>query len=262
MIVSVGIPLDENSSFLKGAALAPQKIRMAFHSESTNTCAENGVDTYKDLPWRDMGDIDISGMPQALVEIETAIEHHVKQDRRVICLGGDHSITYPVVKGFAKRYPDLNILHIDAHADLYDQYKGNKYSHASPFARIMEEGLAKKLIQVGIRTLTRHQREQARKFNVGIIEMKAWDDNLRFDFSGPVYISIDLDALDPAFAPGVSHYEPGGFTTRQLIRIIQNIEADVVGCDIVEFNPYRDVHDLTAMVAVKLFKELLVKLSG
>jgi arginase len=124
----------------------------------------------------------------------------------------------------------------------------------------MEEGLAKRLVQVGIRTLTPHQKVQARQFNVELVEMKDWNDTFRFDFEGPLYISLDLDALDPAFAPGVSHYEPGGFTTRQVLSIIQNLEAHFVGADIVELNPSRDSNNMTAMVAAKCFKELLAKM--
>src|SRR5690606_28940578 len=115
-----------------------------------------------------------------------------------------------------------------AHADLYDDFEGNPHSHASPFARIMEHRLAKRLVQVGIRTLNPHQREQAKHFGVEIIEIKDWNDNQTFSFEGPLYISLDMDALDPAFAPGVSHHEPGGFSTRQVLNIIQNLKANIV----------------------------------
>ncbi len=124
----------------------------------------------------------------------------------------------------------------------------------------MEENLATRLVQIGIRTLNTHQRQQAKRFGVEVIEMKDWNDGIRFQFDGPVYISLDLDALDPAFVPGVSHYEPGGFSTRQVISVIQNLKADVVGADIVELNPTRDYNNMTAMVAAKLFKELVSKL--
>ena len=124
----------------------------------------------------------------------------------------------------------------------------------------MEKGIAASLTQAGIRTLNTHQREQAALFNVQVIEMK----NFNFDFiqalQGPLYISLDLDVLDPAFAPGISHHEPGGLTTRELITIIQSINVPIVGADIVEYNPLRDVNNMTAMVAYKLFKELASKM--
>ena len=113
---------------------------------------------------------------------------------------------------------------------------------------------------MGIRTLNRHQREQANKYGVNVIEMR----HLHFDFlktlQSPLYVSLDIDVLDPAFAPGVSHHEPGGLTTRQLIRIIQNIEVNIVGADLVEYNPIRDINNMTAMVCYKLFKELIDKM--
>ncbi len=260
MVIVLGIPLDENSSFMQGAKEGPQHIRHAFHSPSANYCTESGLDLSKDKRWKDVGDLMLGPMPQAIAEIETSIGHHLSAGHSVLSLGGDHSITYPTVKSFSRIYNNLNVLHIDAHADLYDDFEGNPHSHASPFARIMEEGLIKRLVQVGIRTLNPHQRDQAKRFGVEIIEMKNWSDVHRFSFEGPVYLSLDLDALDPAFVPGVSHHEPGGFTTRQVLDIVQHLEADLVGADIVELNPVRDVNGMTAMVAAKFYKELLAKL--
>lgn len=260
MVHVVGIPLDENSSFLRGSATAPQKIREAYHSTSTNYCTEEGLDLSKDNRWKDSGDLTLSSMPKAFEEIESSISKILADGNKILSLGGDHSITYPVIKSFSKQYQNLNILHIDAHSDLYDELDGNRNSHACPFARIMEQGFAKRLVQIGIRTLNPHQREQANRFGVEIIEMKNWNDSIQFSFDGPLYISLDLDALDPAFVPGVSHYEPGGFTPRQVLTIMQSIKADLVGADIVELNPSRDINNMTAMLVAKFFKELLAKL--
>ncbi len=254
------MPLDENSSYLQGAALAPQKIREAYHSDSANYCTENGIDLSKDNRWKDVGDLTLSSMPLAFTEIENGVQSHLDQGNKVFSFGGDHSVTYPIIKAFAKKYPKLTILHLDAHGDLYNDFEGNKFSHACPFARIMEERLAQRLVQVGIRTYNPHQREQVKRFGVEVIEMKDWKDSIEFQFDGPVYLSLDLDALDPAFVPGVSHYEPGGFSTRQILSIIQNLKANLVGADIVELNPTRDIQNVTAMVAAKLFKEILVKM--
>ena len=179
---------------------------------------------------------------------------------RPISLGGDHSITYPIMKAVARKYSELSILHFDAHPDLYHDFRGNPYSRASPFARIMEEKLAKRLVQVGIRTMNAHQREQATRFGVEIIEMKDLDDSLELTFDTPVYVSVDMDALDPAFAPGVSHREPGGLTTRQLIEMLQSINTVVIGADIVEFNPKMDPTGITAVVCAKILKELAAKM--
>ncbi len=260
MISVVGIPFDAASSFLQGPAQAPPKIRTAFHSDSANYFSEGGIDLSDPSTWFDAGDLDLVNEKNVVTAIEAGINKLLSQNYRVLSLGGDHSITYPVVKAFAKKHGKLNILHIDAHGDLYDSFEGNRYSHACPFARIMEEELAVRLVQVGIRTLSTHQREQADRFGVEIIEMKDWSSTIQFQFEGPVYLSLDIDAIDPAFAPGVSHYEPGGFTSREVISIIQKLKGNLVGADLVEFNPTRDPTGITEMLAAKLFKELLDRL--
>lgn len=257
MISVVGIPFDEFSSFLQGSAKAPAKIREAYHSDSANYYSENLINLNEATGWVDEGNLKLPGGAQVTEVIEKAIQGYLNKRDKVLSLGGDHSITYPVVKAFAQKYGKLTILHMDAHADLYDDFEGNKYSHACPFARIMEEGLASRLVQVGIRTMNTHQSEQAKRFGVEVIEMKHWRNDIRFKLEGPVYVSLDMDAIDPAFAPGVSHHEPGGFTSREIIALIQNLKGNMVGADLVEFNPTRDVSGITAMLAAKLFKELL-----
>jgi arginase family enzyme len=121
----------------------------------------------------------------------------------------------------------------------------------------MEDKLADRLVQVGIRTMTGHQRAQARRFGVEVIEMRSIQPDLRVPLNTPVYISIDVDALDPAFAPGVSHREPGGLSVRQLLSLLQRIEAPIVAADVVELNPRNDPTGVSAMVAGKIVRELL-----
>ncbi len=260
-VTLLGLPFDAHSSFLRGPALAPPRIRQALFSGSANLCTEEGLDLGASPGWRDDGDLDLGGDPAAAyARIEPAITQRLDAGSRTLCLGGDHSVAYPIVRAYAARYPDLTLLQLDAHPDLYDELDGNRHSHACPFARIMEEGRVRRLVQVGIRTLTPHQAAQAARFGVEIVSMRDWSPGLALDLRGPLYLSIDLDALDPAFAPGVSHHEPGGFSTRALLGIIQTIDAPVVGADIVEYNPVRDVRDMTAMVAAKVLKEVLGKM--
>jgi len=185
---------------------------------------------------------------------------HLNTDVKVFTLGGDHSITYPIIKAHSNKYHKIDILHIDAHCDLYDTYEGDKYSHACPFARIMENKLASRLVQVGIRTLNPHQREQAKRFNVEITEMKDFNIQDLPNFQQPIYISLDLDGIDPGFAPGVSHQEPGGLTPRDVIQMIQQLDIPIIGADIVEYNPTRDNNEITAALAAKLSKEILGKM--
>jgi arginase len=246
------MPFDDYSSHLKGAAVAPSVIRKMLSEGSANSSTELGRDLKSDVNIVDTGDIDCRNAVEAFQSLESMIDDITKVAAKPLTIGGDHSITFPIVKALAKYYPNLTILHFDAHPDLYDIFKGNKLSHACPFARIMEGGFASRLIQVGIRTLNQHQREQADKFNVEIHEMRNWQGPSQLKITGPVYITIDIDALDPAFAPGVSHLEPGGLSVRQIIDVLHSIDVQIVGADIVEFNPTRDLNDMTAMVAIKL----------
>ncbi|MDA3789287.1 MAG: agmatinase [Desulfobacula sp.] len=260
-ICILGIGFDQNSSFQKGASLAPNRIRESYFSESSNLWSEKGLDLGSVKHLYDLGNIDFKIGMDDFNHITNSVKAVLDQRNHLICLGGDHSITFPVIKAYAQKYDCLNILHLDAHPDLYDSLEGNIYSHACPFARIMEKKLAKRLVQAGIRTMTGHQREQAQKFGVEVKEMKDginWLDDLEFD--GPVYLSLDLDCLDPAFAPGVSHHEPGGMTTRQVIDIIHRLKGKIIGADIVEYNPDRDLGSMTSMVAAKLLKEIIARI--
>ena len=209
---------------------------------------------------QDAGDIDVSDTETARAAIESAVERVLVAGGRPISLGGDHAVTYPILRAMHRHYPQLTILHIDAHPDLYDVFEGDRYSHACPFARIMEERLADRLVQVGIRTMNGHQRAQAQRFGVELIDMRAWYAGARPTADGAVYLSIDLDGIDPAFAPGVSHPEPGGLTVREVIAIVQNIAGRLVGADIVECNPSVDPSGLTARVGAKLVKEVVARM--
>ncbi len=263
MIKVIGIPFDDNSSFLKGPALAPPRIRLMDTEGSANAFSEGGKEIRKGINYCDLGDISFEQKDAQSVykRIKKVIQKELTITDKLICFGGDHSISFPIIEAFVEeRYRNLHVLHLDAHGDLYDDFDNNPFSHASPFARLMEKGILSSLTQVGIRTLTTHQKEQADRFGVKVHEIK----NFSYDFldtlQGPLYISLDLDVLDPAFAPGVSHHEPGGLTTRELLKIIQSISVHTVGADIVEYNPIRDLNNMTAMVAYKLFKEIADKM--
>ena len=255
----IGIPWDEKSSYMRGCSEAPDKIWEAFLCDSANTFAENGFHLGTDENFNFLGTIDLPEESRISETLAALATNKVAQKVYPLFLGGDHAISYPLVKGVAAETGDLNILHFDAHPDLYDQIRGDRFSHGCPFARIMEEGLAKRMTSVGIRTMTRHQKEQAMRFGVEIIDMRSFTADLELSFDGPVYLSLDLDVLDPAFAPGISHHEPGGLSTRELIRLIQRFRGELVAADLVEYNPRRDLQTVTAMVAAKLMKEIAVR---
>lgn len=257
-----GIPFDRNSSFKRGPARAPARICEALHSESANMWTETGIDLGGTDRWQILPEIGFSVEGEEFEVITRQTTALLNEDRRVVSLGGDHSITYPLIRAHARKYPQLSILHLDAHPDLYDELDGNRHSHACPFARILEEFPHVRLVQMGIRTANGHQRAQAARFGVEMLEMKDSSQFAQIHFDGPVYLSLDLDCLDPAFAPGVSHFEPGGMTTREVIAIIQQLSGTLIGADIVEYNPDHDPLGITAMVGAKLLKEVLARMLG
>lgn len=252
----LGIPHDDNSSFMKGPAEAPPLIREKLYCDAYGEFSESGFEICSRERIVDHGDMRFDGTSDPWELIETKVATVLESADPLICLGGDHAITHPIMRGVRRHHPRLTILHIDAHPDLYHVFQGNPRSHACPFARIMEEGLADRLIQVGLRSVNDHHREQFKRFGVEAIEAARCGESLRFDMTMPVYISIDMDALDPAYAPGVSHREPGGLSPRQIINWIHAIRQPIVAADIVEFNPRCDISSLTAGVAAKLLKEI------
>lgn len=258
--VLLGVPFDEASSFRRGAAGAPGRIRAAMASDASNLWSEQLIDLGEPGVYGDHGDVHLSG--DARGAITGAVAQILAGGGRPMVLGGDHSITWPILRAIRPHHPRLSILHFDAHNDLYDNYLGDRTSHACPFARIMEEGLCDQLVQVGIRSMTGHQRQQADRFGVDVIDMRRWSRGETPALRHPVYVSMDIDVLDPAFAPGVSHRESGGMDVRSVIGILHQLDQPVIGADLVEYNPEADFDGVTAGVSAKLLKEILGVMIG
>jgi arginase len=253
----IGVPTDINSSFLRGPAKAPACIRAALFSDHGNTSTENGLAFGDDITLHDSGDLPLT--ENTLADdalIAAAVTDAADAGDVPFCLGGDHAVTFPIVAALAKLHGPLTLLHFDAHPDTYENFANNPRSHASPFARILEAGAARRLVQVGIRTMTAHGRAQAAKYDIEVIPMTDFQATLVPVLDGPLYISVDLDGLDPSAAPGVSHHEPGGLTVREILAVLARQTAHIVGADIVELNPDRDINGITAVVAAKLLKEI------
>jgi agmatinase len=256
----VGIPYDASSSFLRGSAGAPRLVREALFSPARGLFTEDLRDLGAPGGLEDAGDLALPETGEARARIESAIRVLAEEGGRPIAIGGDHSISYPLIRSLALLHGPLSILHVDAHPDLYEVFEGDRYSHACPFARVLEEGHARRITQVGIRAGNLHQREQANRFGVEAIDMRAWVAGERPALRGPLYISVDLDGLDPAFVPGVAHPEPGGLTVRDVLGLIQAAPVPLVGADVVELCPARDPLGLTAVVAAKIVKEIAGKM--
>lgn len=252
----LGVPNDEHSSFRRGSAAAPAAIRQELFSDVYSSWSECGVNLAESGRLVDLGDLDFTGETDAWDVIDHGVSGALALGRPLISLGGDHAITHPIVRAVRRVYPRLTILHIDAHPDIYESFGNDPRSHTSPFARIMEEQASDRLIQVGLRTINDHHREQFQRYGVEAFAMSEWDRQAWPEITTPVYLSLDLDGIDPAFAPGVAHREPGGPSTRQVIDLIRSINAPIVAADIVEFNPLCDIGSMSAVVAAKLTKEI------
>jgi agmatinase len=252
----IGAPTDVNSSYLRGAARGPEPIRRALFSDAVSPASELGPEFGADMVVIDRGDLALDESEADDARIRDAVASALREGLQPILLGGDHWVTAPAVDGAAAELGPVEVLHFDAHPDLYDAYDGNRRSHASPFARIMERGLAKRLVQVGVRTINQHLRAQIERFGVEVISMREFAPERVPVLSGPLYVSIDLDGLDPAYAPGVAHHEPGGLSVRDILNVLWRQTSPLMGADVVELNPDRDVNGMTAMVAAKLVREL------
>ena len=257
----IGLPTDSNSSFRRGAARAPGLIRAQLASDHGNLASESGAEIGREIELRDGGDLAMTETAGDDALITAAVAAALAAGEAPLLLGGDHSVTAPILAAIAARYGPVDILHFDAHPDMYEDFDGNPRSHASPFARILEAGHARRLVQGGIRTLNAPCRAQAERYGVEIVPMRNFTPGAVPRLAGPIYISLDLDGLDPAFAPGVAHPEPGGLSVREVLDVLAGIDAQVIGADIVEYNPDCDVGDATAIVAAKFVKELAALLA-
>ncbi len=256
----LGFPWDASSSYARGPALAPPVIRAMLFSEASSPWSISGVDASEVISAYDFADLPGDGA-QAHAAILDRITATLRAGAKPLSLGGDHSVTYPILKAMKDKHGPLNILHVDAHTDLYEEFEGDRYSHACPFARAIEDGCVGKLVQVGLRSIAPQCRSFGEKHGVIMLGAEAIDEIPFESLTAPLYVSIDLDGLDPAYAPGVSHPEPGGLTTREVLRLLDNLRAAPVGADIVELNPERDINMMTANLAARLVKELAALMS-
>lgn len=251
----LGFEWDASSSHARGPALGPSVVKRLLTSEASSGFSTDLVDMRAAIE-----DFHIPALPENDAAARDAIKETAGQCLAAgfapLSIGGDHSISFPILKAVRARHGAVNLLHIDAHPDLHDQYDGDRFSHACPFARAQEDGLIARHVAVGIRCSDPHQRDQAKKYGVTILRADEVDEIPAEIFAGPLYMTIDLDGLDPAFAPGVSHPEPGGLSTLDVLSMIRRIKGPLVGADVVELNPERDYQMTTARVVVRLIKEL------
>ncbi|MFY9114237.1 MAG: agmatinase [Dethiobacteria bacterium] len=263
--VVFGVPVDTASSYRPGARFAPEEIRKVFE------CLEDyslGLDAdLLSARVHDLGDLILPGGDprESLIRTEKVVSEIVKQGKRPLLIGGDHSITYaPVCALLSNGYQDLAVLHFDAHFDLRPRYLGEEISHASVIYRIMERGV-KHIYQFGIRSADAAEVAMAdqntRYFSRGILS--ALRRTIPELGDRPVYVTVDIDVVDPAYAPGTGTPEPGGITSACLLRALALIRnLNLVGFDLVEVNPSYDHAQITAVLGAKILREAILILEG
>lgn len=257
--VVVGVPLDATGTYKPGTRFAPSQIRAAaanieFYSLGAGLILE-------DVSLNDIGDItlppgDVEGSLRVIEEVVRGIRDEMRGSIPIF-LGGEHLITYPVVRALREELDYLVVF--DAHLDVRNEYYGSKFNHATFLRRLVEEGV--KVVHLGSRAYSGDELEYVKRNDIEILNaLNAVEGSLRGRRLGRVYVSIDMDVVDPAYAPGVGNPEPFGLAPTTLLRLLKElIEASdsVVGFDIVEVNPLMDVNDVTSVLAAKLVFELI-----
>lgn len=262
-IVILGVPYDAMSTNRKGAAAGPGAIREASSSKSLNPCTEEGHSLREATRLTDRGDLTVPEDPVEMGrEVEKATGEIVESGAVPILLGGDHSVTPAAVKALAAVHGKIDILYFDAHPDLYETYDDSPYTHASTGYRLAKEVEFGRFVQLGIRMPAQGQLDLARDLGIQIITAYhlVVPEDLRFE--NPLYLSLDLDCLDPAFAPGVGNPVPGGLSTRELLDALKSVSGRLIGADVVEYVPEFDVSQITGTAAARLVIEIAGLIAG
>lgn len=264
-IVIVGAPMDFTVSFRPGTRQGPQKIRQVSHG-----LEEYSIDLDLDLAdysYYDAGDVVLpfGAVQESLRRIGLVTAEILDGGKFPLVLGGEHLVSYAAIKEAAGTHPGLAVIHFDAHADLRDEYYGEYFSHATVMRRVVELIGGKNLYQFGIRSGTREEFDFARKNSNIFVDrvVEPLSEVLPLLKGKPVYVSLDIDVLDPAYAPGTGTPEPGGCTVREIMQAIHLLgELNVVGFDLVEVSPLYDPSERTALLAAKIVRELILTLGG
>ncbi|CFX22819.1 Ureohydrolase [Syntrophomonas zehnderi OL-4] len=259
--VLIGLPMDFTTSFRPGTRLAPYRIREV--SEGIEEYSIYQDRSLEEIAFFDAGDVVIpfGNVKQSLERMEATARELLGMRKKIFAIGGEHLVSLPIIKAYADYYQGLVVIQMDAHADLREDYLGESLSHATVMRHVLKIVGKKNLYQLGIRSGTREELEYARSCsNLYLDEFySAWDDIKLSIGSRPVYISLDIDVLDPAFAPGTGTPEAGGVTSRELLKMLVKLGGlNVVGFDMVEISPPHDIGDNTSILGAKIIREALL----
>jgi agmatinase len=265
-VLLFGIPFEGSVNLRKGTHRGPREIRLA--SDSIETYSPALGRDLEDLALADLGDCRVSGAsPQeALASIREQIREFWNPEQRTVMLGGDHTATLPVIEVLAPRLPDLRILQLDAHPDTRAEFLGERYCYASAMARVMEVVPPERVYQVGMRTGSREEFETQRPHFFPALSVSPLEAVQRIlpELAGhPLYVTIDIDVLDPSEAPGTGSPEPGGLRVSELAELIRLLAGcDVVGTDLVEVAHAHDPSGRTGIAASWILRETILTFWG
>ena len=257
-----GVPYDATSTFRRGSALGPQAIRWA--SQSIETYSPILRRDLEALPYVDRGDLEISGLsPEAMAEAVRTSVAAVGREILPVLIGGEHTLTLGAVQALAGYHPDLCVLQLDAHIDLRDEYDGRPVSHATVMRRVAEVVPPERIIALGIRAGTREEFALAERYRVGSSRLALTSEVWTWLQDRPVYVTVDIDVVDPSDAPGTGNPEPEGIGAGELLRFVRRLaDLRVVGLDLVEVSPPYDPSGRTAVLAATIIREALLALRG
>ncbi len=261
-IVLLGAPMDFTTSFRPGTRQGPQQIRaVSYGLEEYSVYQDKDL---ADYAYYDAGDVAIpfGNVAAGLKMIGQAVGKILDDHKLPILLGGEHLVSLPAIEQAAQRYPRLALIHFDAHADLREEYLGENLSHATVIRRAMEFLDENSVYQFGIRSGTKEEFAFAQKHtNIYIDQLlEPLQKVLPQIQNRPVYVTLDIDVVDPAFAPGTGTPEPGGCTAREIIQAVNMLGGlNLVGFDLVEVSPTNDHADITAILAAKLVREVILQ---
>ncbi len=262
--VIMGIPLDETTSFRPGTRFGPAAIREA--SMALESFSLRQKRSLLDEDYYDAGDLvlPMGNVERAVLVIEEAAREILQKGRKFMALGGEHLITYPLVEAMAEKYPDLVVIQFDAHADLRSTFTGTRFSHATVMRRVIEILGPHRVYQLGIRSAD--EKELGETLDSSEIHFYKVIEPLKAiipKISGrPVYLTVDIDVADPAFAPGTGVPEPGGITSQELLDSVALLsETHIVGVDLVEVAPAYDNTGQTGLLAAAVVRESLLLLT-
>ncbi len=259
-IVVFGAPFDSTTSFRPGTRFASKVMRV--ESDGIETYSPYQDADLEDINVFDGGDLELpfGNVEVALAEIENFTKEVLKAGKKPLMIGGEHLVTYGTMKAISEHYDDVYVLHFDAHADLREDYLGQPLSHATVIRRVTEMVGPEKVFQLGIRSGTREEFEFGRNnTNFCPLNLSKMDEYIEKLKGKKVYVTIDMDVLDPSIFPGTGTPEAGGVTFTELLNALLKIkELDVVAADINELSPSYDASGVSTAVACKLLREMLL----